>query len=39
EVELRNMQLSSTKEDLMKKTTQLQEMEEKYQKLSLYVNR
>jgi len=34
EVELRNMQLSSTKEDLEKKTTQLQEMEEKYQKLS-----
>jgi len=34
EVELRNMQLSSTKEDLKKKTTQLQEMEEKYQKLS-----
>jgi len=34
EVDLRNMQLSSTKEDLKKKTTQLQEMEEKYQKLS-----
>lgn len=34
EVELRNMQLSSTKEDLMEKTTQLQEMDEKYQKLS-----
>ena len=34
EVELRNTQLSSTKEDLKKKTTQLQEMEEKYQKLS-----
>jgi len=34
EVELRNMQLSSTKEDLKEKTTQLQEMEEKYQKLS-----
>ena len=34
EVELRNAQLSSTKEDLKKKTTQLQEMEEKYQKLS-----
>jgi len=34
EVELRNMQLSSTKEDLREKTTQLQEMEEKYQKLS-----
>jgi len=34
EVELRNMQLSSTKEDLKGKTTQLQEMEEKYQKLS-----
>ena len=34
EVELKNMQLSSTKEDLKEKTTQLQEMEEKYQKLS-----
>jgi uncharacterized protein (DUF3084 family) len=34
EVELRNMQLSSTKKDLKEKTTQLQEMEEKYQKLS-----
>jgi uncharacterized protein (DUF3084 family) len=34
EVGLRNMQLSSTKEDLKEKTTQLQEMEEKYQKLS-----
>ncbi|MFH1939661.1 MAG: DUF3084 domain-containing protein [bacterium] len=34
EVELRNIQLSSTKEDLKEKTTQLQEMEEKYQKLS-----
>lgn len=34
EVELRNMQLSSTKEDLKEKTTQLQEIEEKYQKLS-----
>jgi len=34
EVELRNMQLSSTKEDLKEKTTQLQEMEEKYQELS-----
>jgi len=34
EVELRNAQLSSTKEDLKEKTTQLQEMEEKYQKLS-----
>jgi len=34
EVELRNMQISSTKEDLNEKTTQLQEMEEKYQKLS-----
>ena len=34
EVELRNTQLSTTKEDLKKKTTQLQEMEEKYQKLS-----
>jgi len=34
EVELRNMQLSSTKEDLKEKTTQLQEMDEKYQKLS-----
>jgi uncharacterized protein (DUF3084 family) len=34
EVELRNTQLSSTKEDLKEKTTQLQEMEEKYQKLS-----
>jgi len=34
EVELRNMQLSSSKEDLKEKTTQLQEMEEKYQKLS-----
>ncbi|GAG50411.1 unnamed protein product, partial [marine sediment metagenome] len=34
EVELRNVQLSSTKEDLNEKTTQLQEMEEKYQKLS-----
>lgn len=34
EVELRNMQLSSTKEDLNEKITQLQEMEEKYQKLS-----
>jgi uncharacterized protein (DUF3084 family) len=34
EVELRNTQLSSTKEDLKEKTTQLREMEEKYQKLS-----
>ncbi len=34
EVELRNVQLSSTKEDLNEKTTQLQEMEEKYQELS-----
>ncbi len=34
EVELRNIQLSSTKEDLKEKITQLQEMEEKYQKLS-----
>ncbi len=34
EVELRNTQLSTTKEDLKEKTTQLQEMEEKYQKLS-----
>jgi len=34
EVELRNAQLSSTKEDLKEKTTQLQEMEEKYHKLS-----
>ncbi len=34
EVELRNMQLSSSKEDLKEKTTQLQETEEKYQKLS-----
>ena len=34
EVELRNTQLSSTKEDLKEKTTQLQEMEEKYQELS-----
>ncbi len=34
EVDLRNTQLSSTKEDLKEKTTQLQEMEEKYQKLS-----
>lgn len=34
EVELRNIQLSSSKEDLKEKTTQLQEMEEKYQKLS-----
>ena len=34
EVELRNTQLSSTKEDLKEKITQLQEMEEKYQKLS-----
>ncbi len=34
EVELRNIQLSSTKEDLEEKTTQLQEMEEKYQELS-----
>jgi len=34
EVELRNMQLSTTKEDLKEKTTQLQEVEEKYQKLS-----
>ncbi len=34
EVELRNTQLSFTKEDLKEKTTQLQEMEEKYQKLS-----
>ena len=34
EVGLRNMQLSSTKEDLKEKTTQLQEMEEKYQELS-----
>jgi len=34
EVELRNIQLSSTKEDLKETTTQLQEMDEKYQKLS-----
>jgi uncharacterized protein (DUF3084 family) len=34
EVELRNTQLSFTKEDLKEKTTQLQEMEEKYQELS-----
>ena len=34
EVEIRNIQLSSTKEDLKEKTDQLQEMEEKYQKLS-----
>jgi len=34
EVELRNMQLSTTKEDLEEKTTQLQETEEKYQKIS-----
>jgi len=34
EVELKNMQLSSTKEDLKEKTTQLQEMEGKYQELS-----
>ena len=34
EVELRNTQLSSTKEDLKEKITQLQEMEEKYQELS-----
>jgi uncharacterized protein (DUF3084 family) len=34
EVELRNMQLSTTKDDLKEKTTQLQEMEEKYQELS-----
>jgi len=34
EVESSNIQLSSTKEDLKKKTTQLQEMDEKYQKLS-----
>ena len=34
EVELRNTQLSTTKEDLKEKTTQLQEVEEKYQKLS-----
>jgi len=34
EVELSNVQLSTTKENLKEKTTQLQEMEEKYQKLS-----
>ncbi|MCJ7813816.1 MAG: DUF3084 domain-containing protein [Candidatus Atribacteria bacterium] len=34
EVELGNMQLSSTKEDLKGKNAQLQELEEKYQKLS-----
>ena len=34
EVELGNMQLSSTKEDLKGKNAQLQEIEEKYQKLS-----
>jgi len=34
EVELRNTQLSTTKEDLKEKITQLQEMEEKYQKLT-----
>jgi len=34
EIELRNIQLSSTKEDLKEKTTELQEMEEKYQELS-----
>ena len=34
EVDLRNTQLSTTKEDLKEKITQLQEMEEKYQKLS-----
>jgi len=34
EVELSNVQLSTSKENLKEKTTQLQEMEEKYQKLS-----
>lgn len=34
EVGIRNVQLSNTKEELQKKSTQLQEMEEKYQKLS-----
>ena len=34
EVELRNTQLSSSKEDLKEKIIQLEEMEEKYQKLS-----
>ena len=34
EVELSNVQLSTTKENLKEKTTQLQEIEEKYQKLS-----
>jgi len=34
EVGMINVQLSTTKEELKKKTTQLQEMEEKYQKLS-----
>jgi len=34
EVDLSNVQLSITKENLKEKTTQLQEMEEKYQKLS-----
>jgi len=34
EVGIRNVQLSNTKEELQKKSTQLQEIEEKYQKLS-----
>jgi len=34
EVELRNMQISSTEEDLKEKITQLQEIEKKYQELS-----
>jgi uncharacterized protein (DUF3084 family) len=34
EVGIRNVQLSNTKEELQKKSAQLQEMEEKYQKLS-----
>jgi len=34
EVELSNVQLSTSKENLKEKTTQLQEMEENYQKLS-----
>jgi len=34
EVELKNTQLFSTKEDLKEKTAKLQEMEEKYQKVS-----
>jgi|GEM_PF-287361 len=38
EVGIRNVQLSTTKEELKEKTTQLQEMEEKYQKLSEDIN-